>query len=73
MSLDLSQKWLDRLPEHLEANGIPFDDRHDCIYGDCFDWLARLAKRGEKYDVSTDKPNYLRVGSPSTLTSQSRF
>ncbi|GKY91758.1 hypothetical protein MPSEU_000147500 [Mayamaea pseudoterrestris] len=51
VSIDLSKKWLDRLPAQFEANGIAFDHSHDCIYGDCFDWLAKLAKRGEKYDV----------------------
>lgn len=62
VSLDLSQKWLDRLPQHLEANGIPFDERHDCIYGDCFDWLVRLAKRGEQYDIVILDPPSASVG-----------
>lgn len=62
VSIDLSQKWMDRLPEHLEANGIPFDERHDCIYGDCFDWLPRLAKRGEKYDIVIIDPPSSSVG-----------
>ena len=35
VSLDLSKKWLDRVQPQLEANGIKFDERHDCIYGDC--------------------------------------
>jgi 23S rRNA (cytosine1962-C5)-methyltransferase len=51
VSLDLSRKWLDRLPEHFRANGLEFDERHDCIHGDCFEWLVKLAKRGEKYDI----------------------
>jgi 23S rRNA (cytosine1962-C5)-methyltransferase len=46
----------------LEANGIAFDERHDCIYGDCFDWLARLAKRGEKYDIVILDPPSTSVG-----------
>lgn len=62
VSLDLSKKWLDRLPEQLDANGIEFDERHDCIYGDCFDWLARLAKRGEKYDIVILDPPSSSVG-----------
>ena len=52
VSLDLNKKWLDRVKPQLEANGIPFDERHDCIFGDCFEWLEKLGKRGEKYDVS---------------------
>ena len=63
VSLDLSQKWLDRFPEHLEVNKIPFDERHDCIYGDCFDWLARLARRGEKYDIIILDPPSSSIGS----------
>jgi hypothetical protein len=35
VSLDLNKKWLDRVQPQLEANGIEFDERHDCIYGDC--------------------------------------
>ena len=62
VNLDLSKKWLDRFPEHLRANGIEFDERHDCIYGDCFDWLARLAKREEKYDIVILDPPSSSVG-----------
>merc|ERR1711935_188504 len=53
---------LDRVPPQLEANGIPFDDRHDCIFGDCFDWLAKLAKRGEKFDIVILDPPSSSVG-----------
>ena len=34
-SIDLSKKWLDRIEPQLKANGIDFDQSHDCIYGDC--------------------------------------
>ena len=62
VSLDLSKKWLDRLPLHMEANGIPFDELHDAIYGDCFDWLTRLANRGEKYDIVILDPPSSSIG-----------
>jgi len=63
VSLDLSRKWLDRLPENLAVNGITnADNRHDCIYGDCFDWMAKLAKRGEKYDIVILDPPSSSVG-----------
>jgi 23S rRNA (cytosine1962-C5)-methyltransferase len=62
VSIDLSKKWLDRLSTHLEANDIEFDERHDAIYGDCFDWLSRLAKRGEKYDIVILDPPSSSVG-----------
>jgi 23S rRNA (cytosine1962-C5)-methyltransferase len=62
VSVDLSRKWLERLPDQLRANEIDFDERHDAIYGDCFDWLARLAKRGEKYDIVILDPPSSSVG-----------
>jgi 23S rRNA (cytosine1962-C5)-methyltransferase len=62
VSLDLNEKWLDRVQPQLEANGIVFDDRHDCIYGDCFDWLERLAKRGEKFDLVILDPPSSSIG-----------
>jgi 23S rRNA (cytosine1962-C5)-methyltransferase len=59
VNIDMSKKWLDRFPDHLAANHIAFDERHDCIHGDCFEWLAKLAKRGEKYDiVIVDPPSF---------------
>jgi len=47
VSLDLSKYWLDRIDESLKLNGLGQQERkaHDTIYGDCFDWLKRLAKR----------------------------
>ncbi len=51
VSLDLDSKWLDRIHPQLEDNGITDMSRHDTIYGDCFDWLKRLGKRGEKFDI----------------------
>ena len=62
VSLDLNKKWLDRIEPQLEANGIDFDERHDCIYGDCFEWLEKLSKRGEKYDVVILDPPSSSVG-----------
>lgn len=35
VSLDLDKKWLDRIEGQFVENGVDFDDRHDCIYGDC--------------------------------------
>ena len=62
VSLDLNKKWLDRVQPQLEANGIAFDERHDCIYGDCFEWLEKLAKRGEKFDIVILDPPSSSVG-----------
>lgn len=49
-SLDLSRKYLDWGRRNLAANGVD-PAGHDFIYGDAFDWLRRLAKKGRLYDV----------------------
>ena len=67
LSVDCDRNWLAYLAPSLEANGVangprePVGEVHDCIYGDCFDWLKRLAKRGETFDVVILDP-------PSTST-----
>jgi 23S rRNA G2069 N7-methylase RlmK/C1962 C5-methylase RlmI len=40
ISLDLNNKWLDRVQPQLEANGIEFDEQDDRTFGDCFEWLG---------------------------------
>mmetsp|Transcript_8979 Transcript_8979/g.21884 ORF Transcript_8979/g.21884 Transcript_8979/m.21884 type:complete len:906 (-) Transcript_8979:106-2823(-) len=62
VSLDLNKKWLNRVEPQLEANGVPFDERHDCIFGDCFEWLEKLSKRGEKFDIVILDPPSSSVG-----------
>jgi 23S rRNA G2069 N7-methylase RlmK/C1962 C5-methylase RlmI len=62
VSIDLNKKWLDRIQPQLEANGVKSDERHDYIYGDCFDWLEKLAKRGEKFDIVILDPPSSSVG-----------
>jgi len=63
VSLDLERRWLDRIGPQLEDNGISdWEGRHDMIYGDCFDWLARLRRRGEHYDVVILDPPSTSVG-----------
>ncbi len=62
VSLDLNKKWLDRVEPQLKANSIEFDERHDCIFGDCFEWLDKLSKRGEKFDIVILDPPSSSVG-----------
>ena len=50
VGLDLSKKWLERIPEQLAVHGIS-TEHHDWIYGDVFDWIPRLARRGETFDI----------------------
>lgn len=49
-SVDLSKKYLDWGRHNFELNGID-PAAHDFIYGDAFDWLWRLQKKGRTYDV----------------------
>lgn len=49
-SLDLSRKYLDWGRDNFRLNGLD-PDQHDFIYGDCFDWLKRLAKKGRRFNV----------------------
>lgn len=59
-SLDLSKKYLDWGRRNFEANGID-PSGHDFIYGDVFDWLRRLAKKGRTFDVVVlDPPTFSR-------------
>ena len=40
------------LRPQMELNGIlEWEGQHDVIYGDCFDWLVRLAEKNEQFDV----------------------
>jgi 23S rRNA (cytosine1962-C5)-methyltransferase len=57
-SLDLSRKYLDWGRRNFRANAID-DAAHDFIYGDAFDWLRRLAKKGRQFDaVVLDPPTF---------------
>ena len=61
ISVDLSAKWLNRIPHQLELNGIN-PEKHQCLVGDVFDWLRRLNKRGEKFDLIILDPPSTSVG-----------
>ncbi len=49
-SLDLSRKYLAWGQRNFALNGLD-PAAHDVIYGDAFDWLKRLAKKGRRFDV----------------------
>lgn len=58
LNVDLSRKVLDWGQENLKHNAfapVPYD----FVAGDTFEWLKRLAKRGEKFDaVVMDPPGF---------------
>jgi len=49
-SLDLSKKYLEWGQRNFALNGLD-PAAHDFLYGDAFDWLRRLAKKGRLFDV----------------------
>jgi 23S rRNA (cytosine1962-C5)-methyltransferase len=57
-SLDLSKKYLEWGRRNFALNGLD-PGQHDFIYGDAFDWLRRLAKKGRAFDlVVLDPPTF---------------
>jgi 23S rRNA (cytosine1962-C5)-methyltransferase len=57
-SLDLSKKYLDWGRRNFELNGLD-PATHDFIFGDAFDWLRRLSRKGRVFDaVVLDPPTF---------------
>ena len=63
LNLDLSKAFLEWGQANYRANDFE-PDPHDFVFGDVFDWLARLAKRGDHFDlVILDPPGFSRTKS----------
>jgi 23S rRNA (cytosine1962-C5)-methyltransferase len=57
-SLDLSRKYLDWGKENFQLNRLD-PTQHDFIYGDVFDWLKRLGRKGRLFDlILLDPPTF---------------
>jgi 23S rRNA (cytosine1962-C5)-methyltransferase len=57
-SLDLSRKYLDWGRRNFELNSLD-PECHDFIYGDAFDWMRRLHKKGRLFHgVILDPPTF---------------
>ena len=57
-SLDLSKKYREWGKRNFALNGLD-PAAHDFIFGDAFDWLRRLAKKGRAFDViALDPPTF---------------
>ncbi len=66
VNLDVSRRVLDWGRENYALNGLPVSDR-DFIFGDALQWLPRLAKKDERFDmVVLDPPSF-------ATTKSSRF
>jgi 23S rRNA (cytosine1962-C5)-methyltransferase len=58
LNLDISRRYLDWGRENTALNGFSAL-LSDFVRGDVFDWLARLGRRGERFDiVILDPPSY---------------
>jgi 23S rRNA (cytosine1962-C5)-methyltransferase len=61
VNLDVSRPVLERGRANYQANGF-VPDEHDFLYGDAFDWLERLGRRHEQFDiVILDPPGFART------------
>jgi len=59
-SIDLSKKYLEWGKRNFTANQCN-PAEHEFIYGDTFEWLRRLAKKGRQFDVIVlDPPTFSR-------------
>ncbi|MEM7146533.1 MAG: class I SAM-dependent methyltransferase [Verrucomicrobiota bacterium] len=60
VNIDLSKRYLEWGKRNYELNGLAVEER-DFIYGDVFDWMGRLSKRGEEFGgVILDPPTFSR-------------
>ncbi|MFN3202591.1 MAG: pseudouridine synthase [Bradymonadia bacterium] len=71
LSIDLSARWLARQDPQIEANGLDVA-AHRTAKGDVFDWMRRLARRGEKFDVIILDPPSTSVGKKGKRWSAAR-
>ncbi len=72
-SLDLSKKYLDWGKRNFALNGLD-PAAHDFIYGDTFDWLRRLAKKGRAFDaVVLDPPTFSQSKEHGTFRAEKDY
>jgi len=72
-NLDLSRVYLEWGKRNFALNHIPPAD-HEFIYGDVFDWLRRLAKKGRRFDVILlDPPTFSRSKAGAVFRAEKDF
>jgi 23S rRNA (cytosine1962-C5)-methyltransferase len=72
-SLDLSKKYLEWGKRNFALNGLD-KAAHDFIYGDTFDWLRRLAKKGRAFDaVVLDPPTFSQSKEHGTFRAEKDY
>jgi 23S rRNA (cytosine1962-C5)-methyltransferase len=72
-SLDLSKKYLEWGKRNFALNGLD-PAAHDFIYGDTFDWLRRLAKKGRAFDaIILDPPTFSQSKEHGTFRAEKDY
>ena len=72
-NLDLSKKYLEWGKRNFALNGLD-PAVHDFIYGDTFDWLRRLAKKGRAFDaVVLDPPTFSQSKEHGTFRAEKDY
>ena len=73
ISLDLSKKYLEWGKRNFALNGLD-PAAHDFIYGDTFDWLRRLAKKGRAFDaIVLDPPTFSQSKEHGTFRAEKDY
>ena len=72
-SVDLSKRYLEWGKRNFALNQLD-PARHDFIYGDAFDWLRRLAKKGRAFDaVMLDPPTFSQSKEHGTFRAEKDY
>ncbi len=72
-SLDLSKKYLEWGRRNFALNRLD-PSAHDFIYGDSFDWLRRLAKKGRLFDaIVLDPPTFSKSKEHGTFRAEKDY
>ena len=72
-SLDLSKKYLEWGKRNFALNGLD-PAQHDFIFGDTFDWMRRLVKKGRTFDVIVlDPPTFSKSKESGTWQAEKDY
>ena len=72
-SLDLSRKYLEWGQRNFVLNGLD-PAAHDFIFGDCFSWLRRLARKQRVFDaILLDPPTFSRSKESGVFQAEKDF
>lgn len=72
VNVDASRKVLDWGEQNLALNGFTAE-RNDFLSGDAFDWLARMAKKGQRFDVVVLDPPGFATTKTSRFSAQKDY